>query len=73
MILNSAVSGEKLRRDIVLVDMRIRSRKRVFPVAKGANPDFGGVIDAGVGVPNGAALGAIHRLVREDRQLAERH
>lgn len=71
MILNGAVSGEELRRDVVLVDMIIRSRKRVSPVAKGANPDFGGVIDAGVGVPNGAALGAVHRLVSEDRKLAE--
>lgn len=73
MILNGVVGGKKLGGDIVLVDMSVGSRKRVFPVAKGANPDFGGVIDAGVGVPNDAALGAIHRLVIEDRQLAERH
>ena len=63
MILNGAVSGEELRGEVVLVDMIVRSRERVSPVAEGANPDFGGVIDAGVGVPDRGALGAVDRVV----------
>lgn len=43
--------------------MIVGSRKGVSTVAEGANPDFGGVIDAGVGVPNGAALGAVDGVV----------
>lgn len=73
MILNGAVSGKEFRWDIILVDMIIRSRERISPVTERANPDFRGVIDTGIGIPNRAALGAVDRLVSEDRKLAEGH
>lgn len=71
MIFNGAVSREKLRRNIALIDMSIRFRKGVFPVAKGANPDLGGIIDPGVGVQYSGALGAIDRVIGEDRKVGK--
>lgn len=71
MILHSAISGKKLSWDTVLINSKIRFWKRVSSIAKGAKPDSTLVIDPGIRVQNGAALGANQRVIGKYRELTE--
>lgn len=71
LVFDSAVSGEKLSGEIVVADAGIGSGKGILERTKGADPDGGAVIDAGVGVENGAAAGAEERVVGEQGEIVD--
>lgn len=72
-VLYGGVSGEKLRGEVGFGNGGVRARKRVSAVTERARPDAGSVVDAGVGVQNGAAFGADERVVGEDWDFGGLH
>lgn len=72
-VLDDAVGGEELGGEVGLADAGVGGGEGVLAMAEGAEPEARGVLDPGVGVQNGAALGAEEWLVREDRELRLGH
>lgn len=72
-VLDGAVSRKKLGGEVGLADVGVRVREGVLVVAEGAEPDARRVIDAGVGVQNGAASEASDGVVGEYRELGLLH
>lgn len=72
-VLDGAVSGEELGGEIGVADVGVGVGEGVLVEAQGAKPDAGGVLDARVGVQNGAALGAGDGVVGEERELGLLH
>lgn len=67
------MSGEELSGEIVLADGEVGFGEEVAVEAEGAKPDLGLVIDASVGVQNGAAFEADDGVVGENWEVGGVH
>lgn len=72
VVLDGTVRGEELRGEAVLPDAGVGTREGVLPLAERADPDGRAIINAGVGIDDGATIRAVEGIVGQQGDVRER-